>query len=88
MKRNLRNLVLIGAAVVLSIWPATLRGSTSPTDLVELVDDPQLVNIATMENQVDAGEGLEDLRPELRPRLRDVSVGDQTDAHLAESTGK
>ena len=33
--------------------------------------------------QIDAGEGVEDLGPELAASFRDVGVGDESDSHAA-----
>ena len=49
-------------------------------DLGELVDHREVVDVPGVEDAVDAAEGLEDLRPELRHRLRNVRVRDQPDA--------
>jgi hypothetical protein len=51
----------------------------SRRDVVKDVEQLDIVEIAAVENDVDAGEGLEDLRPQGGARLRDVGVGEQTD---------
>jgi hypothetical protein len=47
---------------------------------VELVDDHEVVDVTGVEDGVDPRERIEDLRPELRARFRDVGIGNETDA--------
>ena len=47
----------------------------------QFVKQPQLVDVAPVEDGVDPGEGVERLRPEFGARLGDVGVGDEADAH-------
>ena len=45
--------------------------------LLQLVQQPQLVDVAGVQDRVTAREGVEHLRPQLGPGLRDVRVSDQ-----------
>ena len=49
--------------------------------LGQLVEHEQLVDVAAVEDGVDAGEDVEHLRPQLGTGFGDVGVGDQPDAH-------
>jgi hypothetical protein len=50
-------------------------------DLLQLVQQPQLVDVAGVQDRVTAGERLEHLRPQLGLSFRDVRVRDQAEPH-------
>ena len=49
--------------------------------LLQLVQQPQLVDVAGVQDRVTARERVEHLRPQLDPGLRDVRVSDQAQPH-------
>ena len=49
--------------------------------LLQLVQQPQLVDVAGVQDRVTARERVEHLRPQLGPSLRDMRVGDEAQPH-------
>jgi hypothetical protein len=54
---------------------------------VELVDDLQIVDVAGVEDGIDALEGIEHLRPEFVAGFGDVCVGNETNSHVRSLNG-
>src|SRR5688500_14983340 len=69
------------AAAVVAV--ATAAVDRHPDTLLEAVQHRQGVDVATVEDRVDPflPESVVDLRPDIRSRLGNVRVRDQTDAH-------
>ena len=54
----------------------------------ELVQQPQLVDVAGVQDRVAAREGVEDLGPQLTAGLRDVGVGDEAEPQASGAVGR
>jgi hypothetical protein len=60
---------------------AVTAGGPGWRNLMKLVDDVQFMDVAGVQDAIDAAESIEHLRPEFGPGLGDMGIGDEANAH-------